>query len=61
MTEWLPQLAMSAFAGICAYVGAFAAVRTDIAWIKKMLADHAQEIRTLHGRINRLVRSYKND
>ncbi len=55
MADWLQMFLVPAFAGIFAYVGAFAAVRTDIAWIKKELTDHTGELKTLHSRINALL------
>ncbi len=53
--EWVPYVAVPVLAGIASYVGALAAVRTDISWIKTQLTEHTGEIRTLHSRINRLV------
>lgn len=50
MHDWLPYL-MPVAAGIFSFVGAFAAVRTDLSWIKDTLARHEGDIRAIRNRI----------
>lgn len=57
MPDWLQIILVPAIAGIASYVGTVVAVRVDIVWIKKELADHDGELKTLHSRINGMLRA----
>ena len=48
-----PFFAVPVLAGIFSYIGAFAAARPDIAWIKDTLKRHERQLTVLHGRIGK--------
>ncbi len=50
--QWT-DLIIPVLAGAFSYIGAFAAVRTDIRWIRETLDRHEKEHHVLHQRIDR--------
>lgn len=53
--ETLFNVLVPTVAAVFAAGGAYMAVRVEIAWIKRELRDHRDELKTLHARINTLI------